>query len=129
MRFHDLRHTAATLLLERGVELVVIKELLGHTHIGVTASCMPTSGSASSVRTSTPSATSSEAPRAPTIRQLQNPSADVAVNGEGPGRYIRPGPSPCQSERSVLCINNNDSARISCHESASPGVPKIQLPH
>lgn len=38
IRFHDLRHTAATLLLEQGVELVVIKELLGHAHIGVTAS-------------------------------------------------------------------------------------------
>ncbi len=38
IRFHDLRHSAATLLLEQGVELVVIKELLGHAHIGVTAS-------------------------------------------------------------------------------------------
>ncbi|WP_081715519.1 tyrosine-type recombinase/integrase [Actinoalloteichus caeruleus] len=35
--FHDLRHFTATLLLEHGVELVVIKELLGHAHIGVTA--------------------------------------------------------------------------------------------
>lgn len=37
IRFHDLRHTAATLLLEQSVELVVIKELLGHAHIGITA--------------------------------------------------------------------------------------------
>ncbi|MFF4480168.1 tyrosine-type recombinase/integrase [Streptomyces sp. NPDC001520] len=37
IRFHDLRHSAATLLLEQGVELIVIKELLGHPHIGVTA--------------------------------------------------------------------------------------------
>ncbi|MFE2723387.1 tyrosine-type recombinase/integrase [Kitasatospora sp. NPDC059327] len=37
IRFHDLRRSTATLLLEQGVELVVIKELLGHTHIGVTA--------------------------------------------------------------------------------------------
>ncbi|MFD3542996.1 tyrosine-type recombinase/integrase [Streptomyces sp. NPDC058662] len=37
IRFHDLRHSTATLLLEHGVELVVIKELLGHAHIGVTA--------------------------------------------------------------------------------------------
>ena len=36
-RFHDLRHTCATLLLEQGVELVTIKELLGHAHIAVTA--------------------------------------------------------------------------------------------
>lgn len=34
--FHDLRHSAAT-SLEQGVELVVIKELLGHAHVGVTA--------------------------------------------------------------------------------------------
>lgn len=37
IRSHDLRHSTATLLLEQGVELVVIKELLGHAHIGVTA--------------------------------------------------------------------------------------------
>ncbi|WP_406170074.1 tyrosine-type recombinase/integrase [Streptomyces sp. NBC_00996] len=37
IRFHDDRHSTATLLLEQGVELVVIKELLGHAHIGVTA--------------------------------------------------------------------------------------------
>ncbi|CAL9324433.1 Tyrosine recombinase XerC [Streptomyces sp. SudanB135_2055] len=37
IRFHDLRHSTTTLPLEQGVELVVIKELLGHAHIGVTA--------------------------------------------------------------------------------------------
>jgi integrase len=37
IRFHDLGRSTATLLLEQGVELVVIKELLGHAHISVTA--------------------------------------------------------------------------------------------
>ncbi|WP_269808352.1 tyrosine-type recombinase/integrase [Actinoalloteichus caeruleus] len=36
VRFHDLRHSAATLLLGQGVGLVP-KELVGHTNIGVTA--------------------------------------------------------------------------------------------
>ncbi|MFH9265563.1 tyrosine-type recombinase/integrase [Streptomyces sp. NPDC017546] len=36
IRFPDLRHSTATLLLEHDVDLVVIKELLDHAHIGVT---------------------------------------------------------------------------------------------
>jgi integrase len=36
IRFHDLRHSAATLLLARGVPMRAIMELLGHSRIGVT---------------------------------------------------------------------------------------------
>jgi integrase len=36
IRFHDLRHSAATLLLSLGVHPKVVQELLGHTQISVT---------------------------------------------------------------------------------------------
>ena len=36
IRFHDLRHTAATLLLGQGVHPKIVSEMLGHTSIGIT---------------------------------------------------------------------------------------------
>jgi integrase len=36
MRFHDLRHSSATLLLELGVHPKVVSEMLGHSQIGIT---------------------------------------------------------------------------------------------
>ena len=36
MRFHDLRHSAATLLLSMGVPMKVVQELLGHSNISIT---------------------------------------------------------------------------------------------
>ncbi|HEX6876457.1 MAG TPA: site-specific integrase [Nocardioidaceae bacterium] len=36
VRFHDLRHTAATLLLQQGVHPKVVSEMLGHADVGVT---------------------------------------------------------------------------------------------
>lgn len=36
LRFHDLRHTAASLLLAQGVHPRVVMELLGHTTIALT---------------------------------------------------------------------------------------------
>jgi integrase len=36
IRFHDLRHTAATLLLAEGVHPKIVSEMLGHAQIGIT---------------------------------------------------------------------------------------------
>ncbi|MFL5628161.1 MAG: tyrosine-type recombinase/integrase [Ktedonobacteraceae bacterium] len=36
MRFHDLRHSAATILLAMGVHPKVVQEILGHTQISIT---------------------------------------------------------------------------------------------
>jgi integrase len=37
MRFHDLRHSAASILIAEGVELVEVSMLLGHSELRVTA--------------------------------------------------------------------------------------------
>ena len=36
IRFHDLRHTAATMLLLQGVHPKVVSELMGHATVGIT---------------------------------------------------------------------------------------------
>jgi integrase len=36
IRFHDLRHTCATLLLRQGVHVKYVQELLGHADISLT---------------------------------------------------------------------------------------------
>ena len=36
IRFHDLRHTAATLLLGQGVHPKIVSEMLGHSNIAIT---------------------------------------------------------------------------------------------
>ncbi|MFF4599878.1 tyrosine-type recombinase/integrase [Amycolatopsis sp. NPDC001319] len=87
IRFHDLRHPTATLLLEHGFELVVIKDL------GVTPTSrhrrrsMPTSDSCSSVTPSISSVTRCATPKPPPSRttattgsSVQRQSAGVAIN-------------------------------------------------
>jgi integrase len=37
-RFHDLRHTCATLLLSQGINPKVISDMLGHSDVGFTLS-------------------------------------------------------------------------------------------
>jgi integrase len=50
MRFHDLRHPCATLLLSRGVHPKFVQELLGHATIAITldtySHVMPSMGDA-----------------------------------------------------------------------------------
>ena len=36
IRFHDLRHTHATLLLQQGIHPKIVSERLGHSTIGIT---------------------------------------------------------------------------------------------
>ncbi len=36
VRIHDLRHTAASLMLAQGIQPKLISEILGHSRIGVT---------------------------------------------------------------------------------------------
>ena len=36
VRFHDLRHTAASLLLDQGIHPKIVSEMLGHSSVGIT---------------------------------------------------------------------------------------------
>jgi integrase len=38
IHFHNLRHSAATILLGMGVPVKVVQEILGHSHISITLS-------------------------------------------------------------------------------------------
>ena len=39
MRFHDLRHSFASMLLQQGESPVYVKEQLGHSSIQITVDC------------------------------------------------------------------------------------------
>ena len=36
LRFHDLRHTAATRMIENGANIVAVSRILGHTDVNIT---------------------------------------------------------------------------------------------
>jgi integrase len=36
VRFHDLRHTCATLLLSKGIHSKIVQEILGHSTVSIT---------------------------------------------------------------------------------------------
>ncbi len=36
IRFHDLRHTAASLMLNHGVPVIIVSKRLGHSKVSVT---------------------------------------------------------------------------------------------
>jgi len=39
LRFHDLRHTAATFMAQAGIDLITVAEILGHSDIKMTMRC------------------------------------------------------------------------------------------
>ncbi|WP_406001042.1 hypothetical protein [Streptomyces sp. NBC_00829] len=109
IRFHDLRHSTATLLLEQGVEFVAKRELLGHVHIGVTATvsahvrlCLQRDAIDLLGRTlGKPFETTTDPDDSDGPPLVRHPSADIAVN------YCRQEPRKA-SPRS--------SARPFCHD-------------
>jgi site-specific recombinase XerC len=80
VRFHDLRHTAATLLLSRGIHPKIVSEMLGHATIAITLDLY------SHV---TPSM------QREAVREL-----DALLRGSGPG-IIRHRAGPCDNIRVI----------------------------
>jgi integrase len=83
IRLHDLRHTAATLMLAAKVEMKIVQEILGHSAIAVTAdlytSVLPELAKAAA------ESTFAIVPRAPK-KTLGHPSGTRAASKEEEGR-------------------------------------------
>lgn len=72
IRFHDLRHTAATLMLSHGVDIKSVQEILGHENITTTMIYVHMLGNRikeiSKMHSITPTPTSREKPKLMLIR-------------------------------------------------------------
>ena len=91
VRFHDLRHTFASLLLQNGESPVYVKEQLGHSSIQITVDCygylIPGGNKQAVDRLDTPAITPAVEPKSATPAQ---PDRDAARVHEG-DRAVDPG--------------------------------------
>lgn len=133
-RFHGLRHSAATLLLEQGVELAVIKKLLGHAHIGVTATvyahirlrlqrqAIDTLGSALNPINDDPD----DPPAAAVVRRRYPHRCRQDVTGAPPKKWW--GACPCNGRKSAIYLSgafqiSTSRDRAMDHISPGAGIP------
>ncbi len=92
IRFHDLRHTAATLMLSAGVHPKVVSEMLGHSSVAITldrySHVVPTMREEAALRIdqllSAPVRVQTRVPRVPRARKSPNSSVNR-------GRRVRSG--------------------------------------
>jgi integrase len=95
MRFHDLRHTTANLLLAQGVPIKAVSEILGHSSIGITADTY--GGTVERIHHEAMRSLdallapqSSISPQAPQRRLRALPKADNPAKGNGPAVEAEP---------------------------------------
>jgi integrase len=99
IRFHDLRHTAATLMLTAGVHPKVVSEMLGHSSVAITldrySHVIPTMQEEAALKMdrllSDPVRVQTRVRRIPRTRKSQNPSVNRGDEGEIGTAYQIPG--------------------------------------
>lgn len=79
LRFHDLRHTFASRLVERGVDIVTVKELLGHSTIRMTERY---THSRMDLKRNAVERLSSKSPESPPGHELMLQGCDTAVKSD-----------------------------------------------